>query len=254
MVKRGRGRKRKARQDPVVDEEQNDSVAAAKNNTTDSQEAKTAASLKDDSDDQKATAASCSHHANVETKPVEELHTDAASGDKHEKASNGDGSMKDESNEYSKIRKCIVENDGKEENLVRLIGLKNLFSKQLPKMPRDYIVRLVFDRRHKSLAILSDDPNVQGTDDEIIGGICYRSYPEMKFAEIAFCAVSQTQQVKVSEILQILYWIDCAVSCCFGLLHISFHLMTATFAIFILKGIWNKANELTQDARHHGRR
>jgi Transcription factor involved in chromatin remodeling, contains bromodomain len=198
MVKRGRGRKRKARQDPVVDEEQNDSVAA-KNNTTDSQEAKTTASLKDDSDDQKATVASCSHNAHLEAKPVEGLNIDAASGDKHEKVSNGDGSMKDDSNEYSMIRKCIVENDGKEENLVRLIGLKNLFSKQLPKMPRDYIVRLVFDRRHKSLAILSDDPNVQGTDDEIIGGICYRAYPEMKFAEIAFCAVSQTQQVKVSE-------------------------------------------------------
>jgi histone acetyltransferase len=99
-------------------------------------------------------------------------------------------------NPYDSIRKCIVENDGSATNLIRLVGLKNLFSRQLPRMPKDYIVRLVFDRRHKSLAILSDDPKLQGTDDEIIGGICYRTYPEMRFAEIAFCAVSQAMQVK----------------------------------------------------------
>jgi len=105
-------------------------------------------------------------------------------------------------NSYSKIRRCIIQNDGKPESMVKLIGLKNLFSKGLPKMPRDYIVRLVFDRRHKSLAILSSDadlernPAVEGTDDEIVGAICYRAYHEMKFAEIAFCAVAQSQQVK----------------------------------------------------------
>lgn len=63
-------------------------------------------------------------------------------------------------------------------------------------MPKEYIARLVFDRRHKSLALLSDDPRKAGGDEEIIGGICYRPYPEMRFAEIAFCAVSASQQVK----------------------------------------------------------
>ena len=104
-----------------------------------------------------------------------------------------------DTNAYSKIRHCVVENNGTQDNLIRLIGLKNLFSKQLPKMPKDYIVRLVFDRRHKSLAILSDDPKVRGTDEEIVGGICYRAYHDMRFAEIAFCAVNQSQQVKVSK-------------------------------------------------------
>lgn len=105
-------------------------------------------------------------------------------------------------NSYVKIRRCIIQNDGKPESMIRLIGLKNLFSKGLPKMPRDYIVRLVFDRRHKSLAILSSqadleqNPAIEGTDDEIVGAICYRAYHEMKFAEIAFCAVAQSQQVK----------------------------------------------------------
>jgi histone acetyltransferase len=104
----------------------------------------------------------------------------------------------EESNPFDKIRHCIVTNDGDPTNLVRLVGLKSLFAKQLPKMPKDYIVRLVFDRRHKSLALLSNDPLDAGGDEEIIGGICYRPYPEMKFAEIAFCAVNSSQQVKVS--------------------------------------------------------
>jgi GNAT superfamily N-acetyltransferase len=99
-------------------------------------------------------------------------------------------------NEYDSIKRIIVRNDNKRESLIRLIGLKSLFAKQLPKMPKEYIARLVFDRRHKSLALLSDDPNKKYTDEEIIGGICYRSYPEMRFAEIAFCAVSASQQVK----------------------------------------------------------
>ena len=99
-------------------------------------------------------------------------------------------------NPYDSIKRAIVVNDGKRESLIRLIGLKSLFSKQLPKMPKEYIARLVFDRRHKSLALLSTDPRKKDSDDEIIGGICYRSYPEMRFAEIAFCAVSASQQVK----------------------------------------------------------
>jgi N-acetylglutamate synthase-like GNAT family acetyltransferase len=102
------------------------------------------------------------------------------------------------SDDYKDIRYCMVQNTTRAElgTLQRLIGLKTLFAKQLPKMPKDYIARLVFDRRHKSLAILSNDPTVQGTDEEIIGAICYRPYPDMKFAEIAFCAVSANQQVK----------------------------------------------------------
>ena len=97
---------------------------------------------------------------------------------------------------YDSIRSCIVLNDGNHDNLVKLVGLKALFAKQLPKMPRPYIARLVFDRRHKSLAILSDDPQDKGGDEEIIGGICYRSFPAMRFAEIAFCAVNSSHQVK----------------------------------------------------------
>lgn len=30
--------------------------------------------------------------------------------------------------------------------MIQLIALKNIFAKQLPKMPKEYIVRLVMDR------------------------------------------------------------------------------------------------------------
>jgi hypothetical protein len=97
---------------------------------------------------------------------------------------------------YPSLRRAIVTNDGSSQNLIYLIGLKSLFAKQLPKMPKEYIARLVFDRNHISLALLSSDTSKCNTDEEIIGGICYRPYYDMKFAEIAFCAVSASQQVK----------------------------------------------------------
>lgn len=40
----------------------------------------------------------------------------------------------------------------------RLIDLKNIFAKQLPNMPKEYIVRLIFDHRHKSLLALKARP------------------------------------------------------------------------------------------------
>ncbi|KAJ1676896.1 histone acetyltransferase, partial [Spiromyces aspiralis] len=70
-----------------------------------------------------------------------------------------------------------------------LTGLKNIFQKQLPKMPKEYISRLVYDRHHASMAIVKQD-------DTVVGGITYRLFEQRKFAEIVFCAVSSTEQVK----------------------------------------------------------
>jgi hypothetical protein len=89
---------------------------------------------------------------------------------------------------YTDIVFKRVTNDGSDDSSIALIALKNIFSRQLPKMPKEYIVRLVFDRRHVSLALKR-----QG---RIIGGICYRPYEEQRFAEIAFCAVNGTEQVR----------------------------------------------------------
>jgi histone acetyltransferase len=99
-------------------------------------------------------------------------------------------------NPYESLKYMMVNNDGKPESLIKLVALKSLFSKQLPKMPRAYIARLVFDRRHVSLAILNENPATKDTDEEVIGAICYRPFYDMRFAEIAFCAVDASHQVK----------------------------------------------------------
>ncbi|KAJ9364499.1 histone acetyltransferase GCN5-like protein [Paecilomyces variotii] len=83
----------------------------------------------------------------------------------------------------------VVNNDGSQESTIILTGLKCLFQKQLPKMPKDYIARLVYDRAHLSIAIVKMPM-------EVIGGISVREFRHRKFAEIVFCAVSSDQQVK----------------------------------------------------------
>lgn len=77
----------------------------------------------------------------------------------------------------------MVNNDGAVESTIILTGLKCIFQKHLPNMPEGYITRLVFDRTHKSIAIVKKPLKV-------IGGISYQEFRERKFAEIAFCAVS----------------------------------------------------------------
>jgi histone acetyltransferase len=44
------------------------------------------------------------------------------------------------------IKTAVVLNDGARESMILLTGLKNIFQKQLPKMPKEYIARLVYDR------------------------------------------------------------------------------------------------------------
>lgn len=99
----------------------------------------------------------------------------------------------------------VVNNDGKRESLIILTGLKCIFQKQLPKMPKDYIARLVYDRTHLSMAIVKKPLEVVGyvptplscaTSNSIFSGITYRPFNSRQFAEIVFCAISSDQQVK----------------------------------------------------------
>ncbi|KAF8941141.1 histone acetyltransferase [Dissophora ornata] len=83
----------------------------------------------------------------------------------------------------------VFTNDGSRESMILLTGMKNLFQKQLPKMPREYIARLVYDRNHYSMAIVKA-PLI------VLGGITYRPFNHRKFAEIVFCAITSTEQVK----------------------------------------------------------
>ncbi|KAI9206220.1 uncharacterized protein BJ171DRAFT_43394 [Polychytrium aggregatum] len=83
----------------------------------------------------------------------------------------------------------IVGNDGSDESMILLTGLKNIFQKQLPKMPKEYIARLVYDRHHSSMAVVRKPMKV-------LGGITFRPFNSRRFAEIVFCAISSTEQVK----------------------------------------------------------
>lgn len=74
------------------------------------------------------------------------------------------------------------------QTMLWLIALQNVFSHQLPRMPKEYITRLVFDPKHKNLALVKNG--------KPIGGICFRMFPAQGFSEIVFCAVTSNEQVK----------------------------------------------------------
>lgn len=74
--------------------------------------------------------------------------------------------------------------------LISISVRQEIFHAQLPKMPKEYIVRLVFDRRHRSIVLCKN-----GTP---IGGITYRPFEAQKFGEIAFCAVLGNAQASFS--------------------------------------------------------
>ena len=77
--------------------------------------------------------------------------------------------------------------------MIILTGLKTLFQKQLPKMPREYIARLVYDSNSRCLAIIKHGY-------QVVGGICFRPFPHRKFAEIVFFATNSADQVKVGVV------------------------------------------------------
>ncbi|CAJ0949114.1 unnamed protein product, partial [Mesorhabditis belari] len=73
--------------------------------------------------------------------------------------------------------------------LYYLSQLLQLYSVALPKMPREYITRLIYDTRHMNMVIIKPDRGV-------IGGICFRAFLRHGFSEIVFCAVTADEQVK----------------------------------------------------------
>ena len=117
-----------------------------------------------------------SNTTSSETKPEPTASPTAAA------AATTDGATRDDyaKNEEDRgvISFPVVYNDGAPEHMVALIGLKNIFSAQLPKMPKEYIVRLVLDRNHRSMCIMKKG--------RVIGGIAFRPFLSQAFAEIVF--------------------------------------------------------------------
>uniref|UniRef100_H2Z2H4 histone acetyltransferase n=1 Tax=Ciona savignyi TaxID=51511 RepID=H2Z2H4_CIOSA len=87
--------------------------------------------------------------------------------------------------EFHVVANCA---DASRQILTWLVEIQNVFARQLPRMPRDYIARLVFDTRHRTLALVKEG--------RVIGGICFRMFPTQRFTEIVFCAVTSNEQVK----------------------------------------------------------
>ncbi|PRP85259.1 hypothetical protein PROFUN_07029 [Planoprotostelium fungivorum] len=90
------------------------------------------------------------------------------------------------------IQFSVFYNDKLPQHVIWLCRLKVIFSQQLPKMPKDYIVRLVFDRNHRALAVLKTVD--EGKEKDVVGGISFRPFKSQGFIEIVFCAVTHTEQ------------------------------------------------------------
>lgn len=74
------------------------------------------------------------------------------------------------------------------EQLEFLISCKNVFSSAIRDMPLEYVTRIVFDRHHRTLALMKGN--------KVIGGICYRGFWSLGLLEVVFCAVSSHVQLK----------------------------------------------------------
>lgn len=90
------------------------------------------------------------------------------------------------------LKVWVIQNDiitpPPDEHLIWLLQAKDVFAIQLPKMPKEYITRLVFCPKHRSLVLVKEK--------RVIGAVCFRMFPTQNFVEIVFCAVSATEQVK----------------------------------------------------------
>jgi histone acetyltransferase len=60
------------------------------------------------------------------------------------------------------------------ESMKKLIELKTIISKQLPRMPKSYIVKLMMDRHHESMILVDK----KGGKESIIGGCVFRPFKE----------------------------------------------------------------------------
>ena len=69
-----------------------------------------------------------------------------------------------------------------------LTDLMEVFASRLPRMPKTYIKRLIFDLRHKTVALVKDG--------RPIGGVTFRMFKKQRFTEVVFCAVMEKEQVK----------------------------------------------------------
>lgn len=88
----------------------------------------------------------------------------------------------------TEIRYRLIKNDSTDQSLIWLTMARNIFHQELSQMPENYISKLVFNKNHYTCVLI-----LNGV---VFGGICFRPFFDRDFAEIAFCAVSSTGQIR----------------------------------------------------------
>lgn len=88
----------------------------------------------------------------------------------------------------------LIRNDGNMDTWRELLECKCLFARQLPKMPKEYLVRLIFDPNHYSITLRDESGS-------LLGACCFRPFPDESGAskgvlEVVFLAVSSAHQVR----------------------------------------------------------
>lgn len=84
----------------------------------------------------------------------------------------------------------VVTNDGTRDSLLLLTDLKSVIQHQLPKMPKEYITRLVLARNHYSMLLIRKDTN------KCLGGVTFLPFAEKGFAEVVFLAIDGVKQTQ----------------------------------------------------------
>ena len=106
------------------------------------------------------------HSYQMTTDSSELLTSPRAQGDSGKSYSERDaGARKLE--EQGDIYFKVFKNDKTLDSMKKLIALKTIISKQLPRMPKPYIVKLIMDRVHESLILIKREKS----GERIIGAV-----------------------------------------------------------------------------------
>ncbi|KAL0219415.1 hypothetical protein P9112_005068 [Eukaryota sp. TZLM1-RC] len=85
----------------------------------------------------------------------------------------------------------LITNDGTPQTLQYLYNYSRIIFEMLPNMPKEYIVRLVFDYTHRVLLIEQVDESLKAPKKKLIGGVCFRPHSSQKLIEIVFLAIHE---------------------------------------------------------------
>ncbi|KER19080.1 hypothetical protein T265_12020 [Opisthorchis viverrini] len=131
-------------------------------------------------------------NSGVEPTPFHTLHSYHATRDAAARREESTGNI-----EFHIVNNSLNHNQPPQ-TYIWLLELLNVFALQLPRMPKEYIARLVFDPKHKNLILLKVS---EAGEKHAIGGISFRMFPSQGFTEIVFCAVIFNEQVKIISCL-----------------------------------------------------